>query len=198
METTMMSMVAVEDYEKVVLDKEELIRQKDSDVSSQNDKIEKKGKTISTLNHIISNMKTKMSVKEMHIRNMESQMSAKDLQIATLEGQIGTNKTQITKLKAHVTTLNNAQERDADRHWFDYFQKVMDEVDRIQQGNSQSNENCSIRRGAKRFLTMMNSKASDALEHENLPLGMDVKHKLERDETMSEEGAKRVKVEREE
>jgi len=115
MQTTMATIMTSEEHEKIIL-------KKNGTINSQKVEIEKRGKAIELRNTIINELKAKNATKH--------------TQIKTLEDQAAINDAHITSLKAELSALTNAQARDANKHWSEYFRKVMDEVDNIQQGNS--------------------------------------------------------------
>jgi hypothetical protein len=175
METAITTMMKIEDHEDLMERKEELILEKDGVIGAR-------GHMIAQLNAKISELKKALSTDG----GRENLLQQKE-DIIVARGKIIFEQTE------RITQLSKAMSTEGEKYWSDLLEKVMEELEGVRQETGQFTKT-TIKRAAKQLLEIMNSKAS---EHENPALRTDVKHKLEGGESVSEEGAKQVKVERE-
>jgi uncharacterized protein (DUF3084 family) len=133
------------------------------------------------------------------LEDHEALMFHKKKLIQQKDGIISARGRTIAELTGKLAQRNKALDTNGEKYWSDFIEKVLEEVEGVQQetGHGQFN-NTAIKHGAKKFLAIVHEKA---LEKANLALFpasevSGVKHKLEGE--MSEDGIKRVKMEREE
>jgi uncharacterized protein (DUF3084 family) len=166
--------------EDAIRDKERIIMVKDKAVRERDDLLRARDTTI---------------------KEHEKAMVAKD---ALINDQCET----IGKREKHIGDLNNRVKYLTKQNWSDFFNNVMNEVERFEQlGTSQLEKGSAVRNGAQKFLAMMKNKVSDREKGTFLPIsilsksqlkgGQGVKHKLE-EKIGGEEVVKRVKTEWEE
>jgi hypothetical protein len=182
MEMAMKTMKTSGHHKTVIEHKDKLIRQKDDIISAQ-------GKTIAELSAKVTNLQKGFSTGGEH----DNLIQQKD-DIICARGKT------IYELSAKISNLQKALTTEGEQYWSEFFEKVMNEVEGVQSETSPFGNfgRRVVHRAAKRFLNMVNARASEVA---NLPLPSTsqvsgVKHNMEMAD--EKEMVKRVKRESEE
>jgi uncharacterized protein (DUF3084 family) len=174
------------------------LKQKDDSIEEMKAIILENEKLISDKEKSLQEMEATMATM-MTLANHEALMFHKDKQIQQKDTIIRARGRTIAELTDKIGQWNKALNTNGEKYWSDFIEKVMEEVEGVQQETGQGQfSKTAIKHGARKFLAIVHEKA---LEKANLPLlpasqASGVKHKLEGD--MSEDGVKRVKMERDE